>query len=149
MNRKARYPLPSSRHKLRGCNERFCSFYVLGSLKRKFILTTSLCLQQLFWKVWQNLKKIVSCLHYGRSENRPTVRLITWLILAMGRGVVAANFVIGLRIPKKLRWSFFHWLIHSEIFSITITWKLIDFYWHNQCAIRYSLFVNISWLIRL
>ena len=62
-------------------------------------------------------KKIVSCLHYGRSENRPTVRLITWLILAMGRGVVAANFVIGLRIPKKLRWSFFHWLIHSEIFS--------------------------------
>ena len=35
----------------------------------------------------------------------------------MGRGVVAANFVIGLRIPKKLRWSFFHWLIHSEIFS--------------------------------
>ena len=48
-------------------------------------------------------KKIVSCLHYGRSKNRPTVRLITWLILAMGRGVVAANFVIGLRIPKKLR----------------------------------------------
>ena len=32
----------------------------------------------------------------------PTVRLITWLILAMGRRVVAANFFIGLRIPKKL-----------------------------------------------
>ena len=68
---KRAHPLPSSRHKLRGCNERFCSFYVLESLKRKFILTTSLCQQQLFWKVWQNLKKkIVSCLHYGRSEKQ-------------------------------------------------------------------------------
>ena len=32
----------------------------------------------------------------------PTVRLITWLILAMGRRAVAVNFFIGLRIPKKL-----------------------------------------------
>ena len=31
----------------------------------------------------------------------PTVRLITWLILAMGRRAVAVNFFIGLRIPKK------------------------------------------------
>ena len=137
---KRAHPLHSSRHKLRGCNERLCSFYVLESLKRKFILTTSLCQQQLFWKVWQNLKKKLYLVYtMGGLKNRPTVRLITWLILAMGRGVVAANFVIGLRIPKKkkLRWSFFHWLIHSEIFSsYPNNWKLIDFYWHNQCAIR-------------
>ena len=114
---KRAHPLPSSRHKLRGCNERFCSFYVLESLKRKFILTTSLCLQQLFWKVWQNFKK--NCILFTLWEvwKQAYRSVITWLILAMGRGVVAANFVIGLRIRKKLRWSFFHWLIHSQRFS--------------------------------
>ena len=54
-----------------------------------------------FLKGLANFKKMIkNCILFTLW---PTVRLITWLIFAMGRRVVAANFFIGLRIPKKLR----------------------------------------------
>ena len=75
----------------------------IGVIKKEVHIDNKFMSATIVLKGLAKFKKIVSCLHYGRSENRPTVRLITWLILAMGRGVVAVNFVIGLRIPKKLR----------------------------------------------
>ena len=81
------------------------------------MLTTSLSQRQFFWKVWQNFKKnciLLTLWEVWKTGHRSVFNLVN---LAMGRRVVAANFFIGLRIPKKLRWSFFHWRIHSKIFS--------------------------------
>ena len=66
----------------------------------------------------------------GGLKNRPTVRLITWLIVAKGRRVVVASFFYRTSYTKKLRRSFFHhWLIHSKIFScyanLEVDWLLL------------------------
>ena len=55
----------------------------------------------------------------------------------MGRRVVTAKFVIGVRMQKKFRWSWnIPWLankyLFKNIFRAWITWKLGDFNWHNE-----------------
>ena len=75
-----------------------------GVIKKEVHIDNEFISATIFLKGLANLKKMIknkSCLHYELLW--PTVRLIIWLILAMGRRVVAANFFIGLRIPKKLR----------------------------------------------
>ena len=68
----------------------------------------------------------------GGRKNRPTVQLITLLIVAMGRRVVVANSLSDFVYQRSLEEvSSIIGLFIQRYFRATLTWKLIDFYWHN------------------
>ena len=80
---------------------------------------------------------ILFTLYIGGLKNRPTIRLITWLIVARFSGQKGCSSERLYRTSyTKEAWIKFLQLFAFLIFIQrylrgTITWKLIDFYWHN------------------
>ena len=73
----------------------------------------------------------------GGLKNRPTVRLITWLIVARSSGQKGCSSELLYRTSyTKEAWMKFlqslaFLIFIQRYFRGTIIWKLIDYYWHN------------------
>ena len=65
----------------------------------------------------------------GGLKNRPTVRLITWLIVTRCSGQKGCSSRTSL---SDFLQSLAFLIFIQRHFPGTITWKLFDFYWHKE-----------------